>query len=1084
MKTVFKFKQLKLCFIAAALAGGNLAFAQAAKWTKYASQGSYLQTCADLASDGQGNVYTAGWFTYESDFDGTFSSPYYMSNDDGSGTYEDGYLSKTARDGSMGTANEWAIKASHASGTSTANERVTAVATYPDGVGGVNTYICGTYNGSLKFTRYNYDGSTTTYTTTITSSSGQGGFVAKFDHDGALKWCYKLDGSGTDIMYDVCVNNDGSNGVTVYVCGYFQGSSGNSISCTGSSSTVSVSSLVVGGTEGFLMRFDDAGNSADPQWGKAMASTGNDSYYGAAAAPNGDVVVTGQIRSGSSCIDAGGTSVTVSGSNDVIVARYNVSGTRTYKGTFGGASTGSGSYDAGIAVAMDGDGNSYVAGYFTCNTTMATAGLGNDFTGGQTLSNLGSSANTWDYFIAKIDNAAACQWLKGGGTTNDGDAIQGIVVDNLGQRVYATGNFKGNFTYNGSGTLFSSYSSTNLDGFLLTADASTGSIVSGGATYFGGSSHDDNGRAIAINSAEDIFVGGATSSIQWQVGGSGTPLYNNNTSGGTYEAYLFRWDHSNWPAYTSSSLTTHVGVGEWYNGPDYLISSVGYFNGSSITFPNVAGSISSTQNSIGNYTYDVFASTCSKFGDYQSVAVLMNGNSSEIAADACVDASGNQYYTGYAATGAAGPNITFTNGVGSYTGSGRTASFVGKCDKNGSNQWGVFLQPSSSGDVTAYGICTDASGNVYVTGGFTDYFTVLSNTVTATSATDIFVVKLNSNGTFGWAKNFGSTSSGSEYGNSISVDNSGNYYVTGEYNTAGTLTFGSNALSSTTYGDIFVMKGSTSSPGNASKGYAINGTGQDYGYRVLSPNSTETYIACTRNTGSYAYIASVDLTIATPALNWSVSSTTGTGYASASATEIDMANGYLYVSGATGSGTLEFSPKSESASGDGYLVCMASWNGVVTCLTTFDISGTTTTPRALAIESGVLADDHGDNAIIAGDYSGKAFTHKFTAEGCIPSERRPGPVEETVSNSVSVSNVYPNPSGRTAVLELGTETDAAEEPATIVILDMTGRVVQEIGGVTGQRVDIETGSLPNGIYLYRVIRSGQSVNSGKMMVQH
>lgn len=1070
-------KKLRLFGMAAILLGGaNLIHAQAYKWAAYSAAGTDLQTTADVANDGKGFAYAAGWFQYEADFDGTFGSPFYMSNDDGTGAADDGYISKISRDGTIASSDNWAIKVCHGSNTAGASEHVNAIATYPDGLGGFNLYVTGTYTGSsLKFVRYNYAGSTTTYTTTVASPSGQGAYVAKLNDAGTLQWCYRIDGTGTDNVYDICVN-----GSIVCVVGAMAGSAVG----YGNSTNVTVTSTGLGGFDAFMITYDDAGTTSDPQWGAGMGDTGNDAYLAVAAGVNGDIVAAGQIRGGTSPGDiydgSAYISRTYSGANDAVFARYDVNGTLLHSGTFGGSGASAGtSYDAGIGAAIDVNGDAYFAGYFS--GTGAFTGI----SGCSSVSNLAVSG--WDYFISKIDASGNCVWVKGGGTTNDGDGIQGMVVDNTGTRVYAVGNFKGNFTYDGSGTLFSSYAAGNLDGFLLTVDASNGANIT--ETYFGGASHDDNGRTIAINAAEDIIVGGATSSLTWAIGGSGTLLNNWDGTGGTFEGYIFRWDHSNWPAYTSSASTNHMGVGEWVSGGVYTISTAGSFNGASITFPNVGGSISSTQNTIGNYTDDVYMATCNTFGDYQNVYTLMNGNCFETTTDACVDASGNVYYTGYGTTGAAGPTMTFTGtGIGTYTGGGRTSSFIGKSNSTGTNQWGVFLKYSGSGDVISYGICTDNSGNVFVTGGFTTAFTVGTTTVTATSAEDIFVLKFNSGGTLQWAVNFASTSSGSERGYSISVDNSGNYYVSGIYNTAGTLTLG-NALAATTLSDAFVMKGNATT-GAATKGYKLGGSGQDYGYHVYTPNSVETYVAFGRNSGSYSTIESVDMTIATPAPNWTLSSTTGGGYCTSVATDLTMANGYLYVTGYTGSsGTLEFGSLSTSVTSDSYVVSVTSWGGAATCLKAFDITGATTVPQAIAIEEGSNTPDHGDNAVIAGSYSGKAFIHKFTTEGCAASERRPGPVAEETVSSLNVSSnsnsvIYPNPMNASAVIEIRGEFDFENNPATVQIVDMTGRAVSKFVNMNSSKMEISTDNLPEGIYMYIISQDGKQISNGKMIVQH
>mgnify|MGYP003753386769 CR=1 FL=1 len=102
-------------------------------------------------------------------------------------------------------------------------------------------------------------------------------------------------------------------------------------------------------------------------------------------------------------------------------------------------------------------------------------------------------------------------------------------------------------------------------------------------------------------------------------------------------------------------------------------------------------------------------------------------------------------------------------------------------------------------------IATDSQGNQYVTGGFADTATFGSHTLTASGGNDIFVAKLDPSGNWIWAVKAGGI--GYDRGNNITLDSTGNAYVTGYF--ADTATFGSHTLTAggTTYNtNIFVAK--------------------------------------------------------------------------------------------------------------------------------------------------------------------------------------------------------------------------------------------------------------------------------------
>lgn len=78
-----------------------------------------------------------------------------------------------------------------------------------------------------------------------------------------------------------------------------------------------------------------------------------------------------------------------------------------------------------------------------------------------------------------------------------------------------------------------------------------------------------------------------------------------------------------------------------------------------------------------------------------------------------------------------------------------------------------------------YSVVTDASGNVYVTGGFsgTTDFDPGAGTANLTSAglADLFLAKYDANGNYLWAIRIGDL--GDDYGKDIALDASGNIFL-------------------------------------------------------------------------------------------------------------------------------------------------------------------------------------------------------------------------------------------------------------------------------------------------------------------
>lgn len=153
----------------------------------------------------------------------------------------------------------------------------------------------------------------------------------------------------------------------------------------------------------------------------------------------------------------------------------------------------------------------------------------------------------------------------------------------------------------------------------------------------------------------------------------------------------------------------------------------------------------------------------------QNISFLWNTFAGSLYYDTCYDLStdslGNSYVTGRS-------NFTWGTPVNPY--SGEVDAFVAKLDSNGKLLWNTFLGSYHSD--YGSGIATDILGNIYVTGYSR---TTWGNPVLAKDGTtsDAFVAKLDSDGKLLWNTFLGGT--GSDWGNGIAVDNSGNSYVTG-----------------------------------------------------------------------------------------------------------------------------------------------------------------------------------------------------------------------------------------------------------------------------------------------------------------
>ena len=106
--------------------------------------------------------------------------------------------------------------------------------------------------------------------------------------------------------------------------------------------------------------------------------------------------------------------------------------------------------------------------------------------------------------------------------------------------------------------------------------------------------------------------------------------------------------------------------------------------------------------------------------------------------------------------------------------------FIARYTESGSQLWTLQVG-AESGDTEGNGVCTDADGNVYITG---DTDIGLSGQTFESGDTNYFIAKYSESGLLWWSRQVGA-GLGDTIGNGISVDSNGNAYIVGY--TEGTL---------------------------------------------------------------------------------------------------------------------------------------------------------------------------------------------------------------------------------------------------------------------------------------------------------
>jgi hypothetical protein len=244
----------------------------------------------------------------------------------------------------------------------------------------------------------------------------------------------------------------------------------------------------------------------------------------------------------------------------------------------------------------------------------------------------------------------------------------------------------------------------------------TSSVVSWSGTQQLGSSVNDYGSGVTVDSSGNVYV-------------AGTALYKFDSSGNQL------WSQN--PGAMSQ------GVDNDSSGNIYVTGHTG-------------GGLEGNTNSGYN---DIFLVKYNSSGVKQWTKQL-GTSSNDYGNGVAADSSDNIYVTGY----------TF-GGLDGNTNSGSGDIFLVKYNSSGTKQW--TKQLGTSGWDSGYGVTVDSSNNIYLTG----YTSGGLDGNTNSGYNDIFLVKYNSSGVKQWTKQLG-TSSG-DYGNGVAADSSDNIYVTG-----------------------------------------------------------------------------------------------------------------------------------------------------------------------------------------------------------------------------------------------------------------------------------------------------------------
>jgi len=291
--------------------------------------------------------------------------------------------------------------------------------------------------------------------------------------------------------------------------------------------------LRTGGTAGnrdiFISKLDPTGNHLI--YSTVVGGAQTDCPRAIAVDAAGNAYVAGYTSSADFPVTAGAYQTQSRGLEDGFVLKLSASGALVYS-TYLGAS----GRDFATAIAVDAAGNAYVAGYTSSVSFPIVAGaFQSSYAGG-----------FFDAFAAKV-NAVGSALLYStfiGGSGND--TASSIAIDANGS-AYIAGQTD-SFNFPASAGVIQTGNAGGSDAFVTKLNAAGSGIVF--STYLGGSSN-ELGNAIAIDSSQNVYLAGATASVDFPVSAGAFQV----ALAASYDAFVTKLN----PSATAIVFSTYLG---------------------------------------------------------------------------------------------------------------------------------------------------------------------------------------------------------------------------------------------------------------------------------------------------------------------------------------------------------------------------------------------------------------------------------------------------------------------------------------------------------------------------------------------
>ncbi|MEP7337538.1 MAG: SBBP repeat-containing protein, partial [Acidobacteriota bacterium] len=491
----------------------------------------------------------------------------------------------------------------------------------------------------------------------------------------------------------------------------------------------------------FVTKINPAGSAI--VYSTYLGGGAEDSGHGIAVDSSGNAFVVG-ITNSADFNTRNAMQASIGGvADDAFISKLNADGTDLLFSTYLGGNAA----DQAFAVAVNASGDAYVTGS-TASSNFPLKGA---------LQNV-NRGNT-DVFVTKImgnGSQLIYSTFLGG---SQFDEAYAIALDPGGNAFVAGGTTS--FDFNTANPFQPNNAGGGFDAFLARINSQGSQLAY--STYFGGSAV-DVAYGVTVDGNNNGYITGHTFSTDFP---TQSPLQASN--GGNADAFVARFNVNG----SGLIYSTYLGGtgGDFGRGIGVDANAQAYVTGRTVSTDfNTRNPLQSANR--GNF--DVFVSKLSINGGQLVYSTYLGGASDDLGFGIALDSSGNAYVTGDTRS----TDFNTKNPLQAANRGGLDA-FVTKINANGADMaYSTYL--GGSGEDIASSIALDTAGNAYITGytSSNDYPAVGAIQAVSKGGLEVFVTKIFADASsIAFNTYFGGN--GSDTGNSIAVDSSGNAYVTG-----------------------------------------------------------------------------------------------------------------------------------------------------------------------------------------------------------------------------------------------------------------------------------------------------------------